>query len=77
MLPRLLVSMNSDGMPICQVDGSHMWDLVEYLSCQRVAVTYRYEASHFTVTFTHVDGTTAQRILDGWCSLITPERRVA
>jgi hypothetical protein len=54
-----------------------MWDLVEYLSCQRVAVTYLYEASHFTVLFTHVDQPTAQRILDGWSTLVTPERMVA
>jgi len=43
-----------------------MWDLVEYLSYQRVVVNYEYHASYFTVTFPHMDAESAQRILDEW-----------
>jgi hypothetical protein len=43
-----------------------MWDLVEYLSYQRVGVTYQYHATYFTVTFPRMDLESAQRILDEW-----------
>jgi hypothetical protein len=76
MLPRLPVSLNEEGLPCAHVAGRFMWDLVEYLACQRAAVTYQYEASHFSVIFTHVDLPTAQCVLDGWTNQMTPGRLV-
>jgi hypothetical protein len=54
-----------------------MWDLVEYLSYQRVTVSYQYEESHFIVTFPRQDAPSAQRILDDWCRLSEMELQPA
>jgi len=54
------------GLPYAVVPSSCMWDLVEYLSIQRVQVTYDYRATHFTVCFTRTDLTSARAILDEW-----------
>jgi hypothetical protein len=43
-----------------------MWELVEYLSSQRSAVNFTYEAEYFTVTFLHLGAAAAQRLLDVW-----------
>ena len=43
-----------------------MWDLVEYLSYQRVMVQYHYYPSHFTVTFPRMNMQSVQNILDEW-----------
>jgi GTPase SAR1 family protein len=66
MRQRLLALPDACGLPFAKVPFSCMWDLVEHLSYQRVAVTYRYEASYFTVTFERTDLASAQRILDEW-----------
>jgi hypothetical protein len=66
MRQRLIVTLDSTGMPCAQVPFQCMWELVEYLSYQRVAATYHYEASYFTVTFPRMDLETSQRILDEW-----------
>lgn len=55
-------------LPIAVVPSSCMWDLVEYLSYQRVAVSYEYCATHFTVCFHRTDRTAAQRLLDEWAN---------
>jgi hypothetical protein len=62
----LIATPDDAGLPCAKVPFSCMWELVEYLSCQRVAVVYRYEASHFTVTFQRTDMESAQSILDEW-----------
>ena len=72
MRQRLIVSVDSTGLPAAKVPFECMWDLVEYLSYQRAAVTYQYEASHFLVTFTRQDAESAQRILDEWAKSSTP-----
>ncbi len=54
------------GLPYAVVPSSCMWDLVEYLSFQRVQVTYDYRATHFTVCFPRTDLAGAQAILDEW-----------
>jgi hypothetical protein len=77
MRPQLPVSLNTEGLPIAQVPFKFMWDLVEHLSCQRVAVSYQYQASDFTVTFTRIDLPTAEQILSSWSNLISPDRQVA
>ena len=66
MRQRLFATSNHAGCPTAQVPFPCMWDLVEYLSYQRVVVNYEYHASYFTVTFPHMDGESAQRILDEW-----------
>ena len=77
MRPRLPVSSDPEGLPCAQVPFGFMWELVEYLSVQRIAVTYLYADSHFRVTFTRMELAAAQRILDAWASRLSPERQVA
>ncbi len=62
----LTVSTDATSVPHAAVPCTSMWDLVEYLSIQRIAVTYQYHASHFIVAFPHQDAVMAQRILDDW-----------
>jgi hypothetical protein len=66
MRPHLYVIADSDGLPHADVPVSCMWDLVESLSYLRTAVTYRYQPTHFTVTFAKLDPGAAQRVLDEW-----------
>ncbi len=66
MRQRLVVISDAQGVPRVEVPFSSMWDLVEYLSYQRAAVSYQYQATHFLVTFSRADTTTAQRVLDEW-----------
>ena len=68
MRQRLIVNADAAGIPAAEVPFSCMWELVEYLSYQRVAVTYQYSASHFTVTFPRQDVASAQRLLDEWAN---------
>jgi hypothetical protein len=68
MRQRLTVTADAAGVPAAEVPFSCMWELVEYLSYQRVAVTYQYHASHFTVTFPRQDVAGAQRLLDEWAT---------
>ena len=72
MRQRLIATPDDSGSPMTQVPSPCMWDLVEYLSFQRVAVSYQYEASHFTVKFPRMDLSMAQQILDGWSKLVSP-----
>ncbi len=66
MRQKLYVSTDGDGVPRAEVPSAAMWDLVEYLSYQRVSVTYQYQATHFVVLFPRNDAVTAQRLLDEW-----------
>lgn len=68
MRQRLHIETDSNGVPHADVPFSCMWDLVEYLSYQRVSVSYQYEATHFTVTFTRQEPSSAQKILDEWAN---------
>lgn len=67
-MPRKLEVQISEqtGLPYAIVPSSCMWDLVEYLSFQRVQVTYDYRATNFTVCFARTDLAGAQAILDEW-----------
>jgi hypothetical protein len=69
MHQRLVVTPDAAGLPCAQVPFACMWDLVEYLSYQRLVVSYQYEASHFTVSFPRMDVPSAQRTLDAWTKL--------
>ncbi len=66
MRQHLIVQVDETGIPAAEVPFDCMWELVEYLSYQRVAVTYQYHASCFTVTFPRQDAASAQRLLDEW-----------
>ena len=66
MRQTLVVIPDTTGLPSAEVPFPCMWDLVEYLSYQRVAVIYHYFPSHFTVTFLRTDVDSAQDILDEW-----------
>ena len=70
MVNRLEVRVSEQtGLPYMEVPQAVMWDLVEYLSFQRVAVSYEYRAGHFTVCFLRSDVATAQQLLDDWAKL--------
>lgn len=69
MRERLQVSVaGRTGLPYAKVPSSCMWDLVEYLSYQRVAVSYEYQSTHFTVCFQRMDQAGAQKLLDEWAT---------
>jgi len=68
MRERLTVTADTTGVPHAEVPCTCMWDLVEYFSYQRVAVTYQYEGSHFIVSFPRQDTDSAQRVLDEWAA---------
>lgn len=68
MRQRLQAFTDANGIPYAKVPCQSMWDLVEYLSYQRVTVSYHYAATHFTVTFLRKDVRSAQAILDGWAA---------
>jgi hypothetical protein len=66
MRPRFVVWRDVDGAPKTAVPRMYLWELIEYLSLQRVEVLYRYEATEFFVNFPRLTETSAQRILDDW-----------
>lgn len=67
MRSRLSVTVSDrTGLPYANVPTQNMWDLVEFLSFHRVAVSYEYRASHFTVCFLRSSQDTAQKLLDDW-----------
>jgi hypothetical protein len=56
----------SDGKPVVRVPGEVAWDLVEYLSNQRIHVMYSFEEARVVVRFNHIDMRTAADLLDTW-----------
>jgi hypothetical protein len=62
----LCATLDAAGLPCAPVPFPCMWELVEYLSYQRVVVRYEYHASHFTVTLPHMDLASVQLLLDEW-----------
>ena len=67
------------GVPYVQVPNEALWELVEYLSCQRTMVHYTHQATCFTVQFLRMDQTAAQDMLDDWVAMesATSEPRLA
>jgi len=61
----VLVSLNSK-TPFAEVPCECMWDLIEYLSYQRVAVHYDFKETYFTVSFPKQAPAAAQQLLDEW-----------
>lgn len=66
MRTRLLATLNPDQTPRAEVPSASMWDLVEYLSFNRVNVSYQYASTHFVVSFPRNDLASAQSFLDDW-----------
>ena len=62
---QILVS-NRSNVPYAEVPRNFMWDLIEYLSIQRVGVTYDFKETFFTVRFPYTNMRAAQEILDEW-----------
>ena len=60
------VELGPNGVPVAYVPPPLLWNLVEYLSYQRVSVTYRYEETHFAMVFPKSDLATAERLLSDW-----------
>jgi len=52
--------------PVVHVQHGDIWDLVEFLSIQRVCVSYAYDSDGFTVSFLHSDQECAQRVINEW-----------
>ena len=66
MLHTLQVTIGPDGHPVVDVPAACLWDLVDYLSIQRVSVSYHFKQTHFTVVFPKSDTTTVERLLRDW-----------
>jgi hypothetical protein len=73
----LSATLDEFGLPSVEVPFPCMWELVEYLSYQRVAVLYRYDVSHFTVTFQRTDLASVQGLLDEWAHAEAREPQMA
>lgn len=54
------------GIPMAHVSSDDIWELTEYLSWQRVPVSYSYGGSDFVVSFMSMGCDAAQRLLDYW-----------
>jgi hypothetical protein len=54
------------GTPYANIPCDCTWDLIEYLSYQRVTVNYDFQATHFTVAFPKQNVRSAQELLDHW-----------
>ena len=61
-----LTIISASGIPYAEVPCDCMWDLIEYLSYQRVAVHYDFKQTHFTVAFPKQSAAGAQKLLDEW-----------
>jgi hypothetical protein len=67
MRQELKVVVSEDSrVPYAEVPCDCMWDLIEYLSYQRVTVNYDFKTTHFTVAFPRQSAASAQELLDQW-----------
>jgi hypothetical protein len=55
-------------LPVVRIPDTHIWDLVDFLSIQRICVSYTYDASGFTVAFLHSDQECAQCVINEWAN---------
>jgi hypothetical protein len=63
---QLAVSSVTQGVPVVQVPSQMLWDLVEYLSEQRLAVQYSYAGNNFEVRFPRMSLAAVQQTLKDW-----------
>ena len=65
--PHLLAEVcDETGRPCITVPAAWLWDLVEYLSYDRVAVHYRNQGDVFVVCLEQSSVIAAQQIMDDW-----------
>jgi len=70
MRQKLTVVVSDNGCtPYANVPCDCMWDLIEYLSYQRVSVHYNFKDTYFTVSFPRQNLTAAQEFLDHWAAV--------
>jgi hypothetical protein len=60
------VTTDFQGVPVAQIPPQHLWELVEYLSGQRLSVHYSYHGEGFEVRFPRMTVAEARRTLDAW-----------
>ena len=61
-----VVISEATGLPIAEIADRDVWELVEFLSIQRIRVTYTYNLQNFIVSFHHSDVDSAQAVIDEW-----------
>ena len=67
MRPRFQVVISeSTSIPHAEVPCNFVWELVEYLSYQRVSVIYSFRETFFLISFPRTSPRVAQEILDDW-----------
>jgi hypothetical protein len=54
------------GLPCAKLPRELMWELAEYLSAQRVQVSYSFHRADFTVSFLRTDREAARDVLARW-----------
>ena len=64
--PSLQVHADEFNIPAADVPCDWMWDLIDYLSCQRIRVQYDFRPMFVRVTFPSQTLAGAQQILEGW-----------
>ena len=64
--PFFRVLADSANVPLVEVPRAWVWDVIEYLSYQGVAVHYDFNNTHFTATFPKQGTARVQELLDGW-----------
>lgn len=68
----LNIAQDAQGIPVAEVPSVALYELVEYLSIQRVYVTYHFQHTHFTVAFPHSELAAARKLLEDWSTSREP-----
>jgi hypothetical protein len=63
---QLAVSTDEKGLPMVQVPSQMLWDMVEYLAEQRLAVHYSYAGDNFEVRFLRMNVAAVRQTLNDW-----------
>ena len=66
-----VATADHQGVPAAQIASERLWDLVEFLSAQRLSVHYSYLGEHFEVRFPRMSVAEVQRTLDQWANALT------
>lgn len=63
-----VISADNQGVPVVKVPCQYLWDMVEYLSAQRLSVLYSYHNEYFEVRFPRMAVADVQRTFDQWAN---------
>ena len=63
---RFTISTDTRGVPKAKVPSQYLWEVVEFLSAQRLTVHYTYGGEHFEISFPRMNLDTVQRTLEEW-----------